>query len=122
MRHHLSALSRRQARQRAEMARLRAETLAERERVRRERLELEQQAREMAEMQSRCSRDTVEMQSRCNRDAIEMGGRRGSSSCNSLLLDRRRIAISDRVGQCSGGARIVCCLPGIAGLLRAVER
>ncbi|EOD32665.1 putative two component response regulator [Emiliania huxleyi CCMP1516] len=42
MRHHFAALSRRQARQQAEMERLRAETLAERERVRRERLELEQ--------------------------------------------------------------------------------
>ena len=59
MRHHLSALSRRQARQRAEMARLRAETLAERERVRRERLELEQQARETGREGG--SRDTVEM-------------------------------------------------------------
>ena len=53
MRHHFAALSRRQARQQAEMERLRAETLAERERVRRERLELEQKAPD--------SRDMVEM-------------------------------------------------------------
>ncbi|EOD04574.1 hypothetical protein EMIHUDRAFT_466197 [Emiliania huxleyi CCMP1516] len=84
MRHHFAALSRRQARQQAEMERLRAETLAERERVRRERLELEQKVL-LAGQRERMQQQMMRMLPSQMRQYWQL-----AQTCNDLILHASR--------------------------------